>query len=406
MNTIIKMAWRNIWRNRKRTLITMFSIFLAVFLSLFTRSMQVGSYANMISNAVKLSTGYIQIHANDYWENKSINETFVESKSIDELLSKDKNIVFKIPRLESFALASSGDHTKGTLVIGTIPKLEDELNNYSGKIINGEYLTANDRSILVAEKLAEFLTVGVGDSLVLLGQGYHGVTAAAQYEIKGILRLPIPQLNNQMVILSLNESQYFYAAEKRLTSISIMLEDAEKLDESFDMIKAGLDESYEVMKWQEMNREMVQSIEADNVGGIIMLGILYIVIGFGVFGTIMMMTMERRKEFAVMISVGMHKSKLLQVVAWETVLIGVVAIITGIIVSYPFLYYLSLNPIPLTGEIAKSMEVFGAEPVLPFSVNPSIFINQTLSVIAIAVAAVLYPLLVILKFDVLKAMRS
>ena len=232
------------------------------------------------------------------------------------------------------------------------------------------------------------------------------MTAAAQYNIKGIIKFPIPQLNNQVIVLPLKESQYFYAAENRLTSISIMLNDPERLNESLNLIKSNLGESYEIMPWQEMNREMVQSIEADNVGGIIMLAILYIVIGFGVFGTVMMMTMERRKEFAVMISVGMKKLKLLQVVAWETVLIGFISIILGILVAYPFLYYLSLNPIPLTGEIAESMQAFGAEPILPFSIKSSIFINQTLSVIAIAAIAVLYPLSVILKFDVLKAMRS
>lgn len=406
MNTLIKMAWRNIWRNKKRTLITMLSIFLAVFLSLFTRSMQVGSYGNMISNAVKFSTGYIQIHNDGFWENKSINETFEESDSLKKILNDNSNITFKIPRLESFALASSGQHTKGTLVIGTNPELEDELNKYADKILEGEYLTSSDKSILVAEKLAEFLNIGTGDSLVLLGQGYHGVTAASQYHIKGILRLPIPQLNNQLVMLPLKEAQYFFAAEKRLTSMSLMLEDAELLQQNIEEIKSELNSEYEVMPWQEMNKEMVQTIEADNVGGVIMLGILYIVIGFGVFGTIMMMTMERKKEFAVMISVGMQKLKLLQVVLWETIFIGAVAIIAGVIVSYPLLYYLSLNPIPLTGEIAVSMEAFGAEPILPFSVKSIIFINQTLSVIVIAAVAVIYPLSVILKFDALKAIRS
>lgn len=406
MNTLVKMAWRNIWRNKKRTILTMLSIFLAVFLSLFTRSMQVGSYANMITNAVKLTTGYIQIHGKDYWENKSINDSFSESDSLNNILNNHPNITSVIPRIESFALASSGKHTKGTLVIGTDPEIEDKLNNYSGKIIKGEYLTASDNSILVAEKLAQYLNVDIGDSLVLLGQGYHGVTAALQYEIKGIIKLPIPQLNNQLVILPLKEAQYYYAAENRLTSISIMLEDAELLDETIEYIRNGLNNSYEIMPWQEMNREMVQSIEADNVGGIIMLGILYIVIGFGVFGTVMMMTMERRKEFAVLISIGMQKMKILKVVSIETFLIGFVAIIIGILASYPFLVYLYHNPIPLSGEIAKSMETFGAEPILPFSINPMIFINQTLSVIAITIVAVLYPFSVILKFNVLKAMRS
>ena len=106
----------------------MFSIFLAVFLSLFTRSMQVGSYSNMISNAVKLSTGYIQIHAKGYWEKKSINETFENSLQLDSLLKEKNNISFVLPRLESFALASSGKHTKGAIVIGTNPQIENKLN--------------------------------------------------------------------------------------------------------------------------------------------------------------------------------------------------------------------------------------------------------------------------------------
>ena len=406
MKTLLKMAWRNIWRNKKRTFLTMFSIFLAVFLSLFTRSMQVGSYSNMISNAVKLSTGYIQIHAKGYWEKKSINETFENSLQLDSLLKNNTNISFVIPRLESFALASSGKHTKGAIVIGTNPQIENKLNKYSEKIIKGNYLSENDEAILVSEKLAEYLNVDVGDSLVLLGQGYHGITAAAKYRIKGIINFPIPQLNNQLVIMPLKLSQYFYAVDNRLTSISLMLNDPESLDETINDLNNELKNKYEIMAWQEMNKEMVQAIESDNVGGIIMLAILYIVIGFGVFGTVMMMTMERRKEFAIMISVGMQKYKLLQLVALETILIGMVSILIGIVLSYPFLLYLHNNPIPLTGELAASMELFGTEPILPFSIKSGIFINQTISVILISVLAVIYPLSVILKFNVLKAMRS
>ncbi|RKY95910.1 MAG: ABC transporter permease, partial [Ignavibacteriae bacterium] len=121
---------------------------------------------------------------------------------------------------------------------------------------------------------------------------------------------------------------------------------------------------------------------------------------------IMMMTMERRKEFAVMIAVGMQKTKLVLMVIFETAMIGVVAIIAGLIVSYPMLLYLYHHPILLTGELAASMELFGAEPILPFSIKVGIFISQTYSVIAISVIAVLYPLSVLLRFKVLKAMRS
>lgn len=406
MNTIIKIAWRNIWRNKRRTILTMFSIFLALVLALFTRSMQKGSYANMITNAVKLSTGYVQIHKNSYWENKSINKTFIETEKIKTAILKDKNITFSIPRLESFALASSGNKTKGSLIVGTNPQLENELNHYSKKIIKGSYLNDDDAAILVSDKLAEYLQLDVGDSLVLLGQGYHGITAAAEYPIKGIFHFPIPQLNNQLIIMPLKECQYFYASPERVTSISLMLKNPDEMNETISDLKKNLGDDCEVLSWEEMNQEMVQAIQSDNIGGIIMLAILYMVIGFGVFGTVMMMTMERRKEFAVMIAVGMQKTKLVLMVIFETAMIGIVAIIAGLIVTYPMLLYLYHHPIALTGELAASMELFGAEPILPFSIKSGIFISQTYSVIAISVIAVIYPLSVLLRFKVLQAMRS
>ena len=209
MNILIKMAWRNIWRNKKRTGLTMLSIILAIFLSMFTKSMQIGTFGTMISNAVKMSTGYIQIHKAGYWENKSINETFLVTDNIINILKSNENVSIYLPRFESFALASSGHLTKGAMVIGTIPEVEDKLNNYSKRIIQGEFLSANDKSINIGEELADYLKVDVGDSLVLLGQGYHGVTAAAQYEIKGILHLPIPQLNKQLVINAIKGMSIF-----------------------------------------------------------------------------------------------------------------------------------------------------------------------------------------------------
>jgi len=384
----------------------MSSIFLAAFLSMMTRSMQKGSYTMMIDNAVKLSTGYIQVHSDGYWEKKSIDKTFINSTSLLNEIKTTENVTTVIPRLESFALASSGNHTKGTLIFATEPQLEDSLNNLADRIIEGNYLTPDDEGIIVAQKLAEYLQVSVGDTLVLLGQGYHGVTAAGQFEVKGIFYFPIPQLNNQLAYLTLHAAQYFYAAPDRVTSYSIMISDPEDLTDTYVLVKNKLSDKYEVMTWDLMNREMVQAIESDNIGGIIMLAILYLVIGFGVFGTVMMMTMERRKEFAIMIAIGMQKTKLFLVTIFETMLIGIIAIIFGVVVSYPLLYYYYLNPIQLSGAMADAMLSFGVEPILPFSVDPLIFVNQSITVIIITIVAILYPLSIILRFNLLKAMRS
>ncbi len=135
--------------------------------------------------------------------------------------------------------------------------------------------------------------------LILLGQGYHGSTAAGQYPIQGIFHYPLEQMNNTMVFLYLPDAQSLFGAPGRLTSVSIMLQQPGDINATKNFLQQNLDSTYEVMEWPAMNKTLVQEIQGDNAGGIIMLAILYLVVAFGVFGTILMMTMERKKEFAV-----------------------------------------------------------------------------------------------------------
>ena len=143
MQQFIKLAWRNLWRNRRRTLITLASVLMAVVLAIAIRSFQKGVYGNMIANAVRFSTGYIQMHAKGYWDDQSINNSFEPGASLEKALKKENNISLAVPRLESFALASSGPHTKGVEVIGIDPEKEDRMNDVSGKITQGKYFTNN-----------------------------------------------------------------------------------------------------------------------------------------------------------------------------------------------------------------------------------------------------------------------
>ena len=133
MQQSIKLAWRNLWRNRRRTLITLASVLMAVVLAITIRSFQKGVYGNMIGNAVRFSTGYIQVHAKGYWDDQSINNSFEPGTSLENALKKENNISLAVPRLESFALASSGPHTKGVEVIGIDPGKENSMNNVAEK---------------------------------------------------------------------------------------------------------------------------------------------------------------------------------------------------------------------------------------------------------------------------------
>ena len=405
MKEYIKIAWRNLWRNKKRTLITVASVFFAVFLALAMRSMQIGSYDSMEEATIRNTTGYIQIHQLGYWEDKTINNIFVDD-NISSTLYTYPNVSLAIPRLESFALGSSGSHSKGIAVIGTDPEIESQASSLEKRIIEGEYLKKGDDGVLIVVNLAKFLKLAVGDTITLISQGYHGVTAAGIYPVRGIISFPSTTMNNKLLFMDLSQAQYLYGAENMLTSISIMLHNPKKLSADTLAIRAAIGPEYEIMEWREMNPEVVQGIESDNISGKFMLGILYLVVGFGILGTIMMMTLERKREFGVMVSVGMQRYKLAIIIFIETVFIALIGVLAGIVVATPLLYYMHLNPIQLTGEAAKAMMDMNVEPVMPFSLDLPIFYNQAIVVLVITSIAVLYPLIVISRFEVLKAMRG
>ena len=406
MNTYFHLAWRNLWRNKRRTLIASASVFFAVFFALAMRSMQEGSYDYMVDASVSMYTGYIQVHAKEYWDKRSIDKSMEISSVKIEQIDSIKHITLVTPRLESFSLISYGNVTKVASVLGIYPEKENLMTDLKSKLISGVYLSDNSKGVMIAEGLAKSLKVEIGDSIVLYGQGYHGITAAAQVQVDGIVKFTLPALNKSMVYLSLEYSQWLYSAPNRITSLSLMIDEASELDEVHSEVSNLFNEKYEVMTWPELMPELVQGIEVDNAGGIIMLGILYVIIGFGIFGTVMMMTAERTKEFGILISVGMKKWRLSLVSLLESLFLSFIGVLAGIIVSIPILYYLNQNPIPLTGEMAELMLKFGLDPIVPFRFAPNIFIDQFLTVIIIAMISALYPLSFIRKLNPVKAIRK
>ncbi len=159
------------------------------------------------------------------------------------------------------------------------------------------------------------------------------------------------------------------------------------------------------MTWTEMSPEIEQQIQSDRVSGIFMIAILYMIIAFGVFGTVLMMTEERKREYAIMIAIGTQKTKLMVISIYETILMNFLAILLGIALSIPIVYYFHFNPIRLTGESADAMLKFGMEPIMPTLISIRIFLNQTMVVLAIVVAASSYPLVAVFKMSVIKSLR-
>jgi len=425
---LVKLAWRNLWRQKRRTILTALALALALVLSLFMRSMQEGSYANNIENSAKFSTGILQLQHVEFEESQSIEDLLPATDEFIGAARKLDDVERILPRLESFALAAAGDKSKGVMVLGVMPALEDEYSSISDKVVEGEFIKADDKSVLIGQGLANYLSLTVGDELVLYGQGYRGQTAAGLYKIKGIVHFPLPQLDNQLIYMPLPLSQTLFSTGEQVSAWVIDTRELTRLEQT----KADLERAYSanallhssppfsqdsslykngksqvnVRDWEDLAPEMAQQIAMDKAGGIFMMYLLYGVVGFGLFATILMMTLERYREFGVMMATGLVRTKLLGLVILESSFISLLGVTIGLALATPLVVWFHYHPIQLTGETGEMMLELGWEPILPMLLSPWLFIDQILIVLGLMLLCLPYPLWRIYRLDLVSALKG
>ena len=403
---ILKLAWKNLWRNPQRTAINMAAILFAVFLSVLTSSLKKGIFDNLILNLVGFYSGYIQIHKTGYWDEQILENSFQSSLKIEGQIRNDKRISFFTPRFESFALASAGELTKGCLVNGVEPDSEDAVIALRSRVTQGQFFRYDDRSVMIAEGLMKRLKLKLGDTLILIGQGYHGATAAGKYPIAATVRFGSPELNNLLVFLPLKESQELFASPGRITSYVLALHKLRDLDQVDQVLQAGIGTEHEVMTWEEMMPDVKQHIHIDSNNMQVVQGILYLLICFGLFSTMLMMMSERKFEMGMLVAIGMKKGRLIRMFMAESVVTLFGGCMAGLATALPLVYYLNRHPVRITGQMAKAYEQFGFEPIFPTSVSAVHFAEQGMIVLIIGLALSIYPVVQIWNLDPVKAMRK
>jgi len=467
-----QLAWKNLWRNRRRTLITAGSVFFAVFFALVMRSFQLGAYDRLFKNVIESYTGYLELQHIDYSDDPGLDNSIEIDSSLIDILKQDPNVTDVVPRLESFALAATGSHTQGVIVMGIDPEREDKVLNLSKKMvrykltdqareslkkepisgrakklldlfsnesytsdirlmldlgINEEdsakflplfrkhasfrnpYLrTGQNGSVVIGDGLSDYLKAGIGDTIVLVSQGYHGTSAAGKYLIGGIIKLPAPDIDNIIVYMPIGDAGELYAAPGMATSAVLNLKsnNDDDIRQTRDRLQKVVPNPMSVKTWQELNALLVNQMEADNRSGMLMIAVLYLVIAFGVFGTVLMMMAERRREFGMLVSIGMKKGKLAKVVSLEMLLIGSIGVAAGVFASLPFVIYGHVHPIRFTGQFAKMYEDYGFEPIMPTMLPDTFYLWQIVVVLIILMIAIGFSTRKIFRMNVISALRA
>lgn len=379
----------------------------AVVFALFLESLEKGAHDVMIENMTRFHTGYIQVQDYRFEDEPSLDNAFYYDNSFSVRVRDFELVEYTIPRIETFMLAAGAEVTRGAFVMGIDVDREDQLNNLKDRLTEGKFFEPGDGTAVISEGLASRLNLAVGDSLVLLGQGRFGMTASGLYEISGLLRHPTREMNNQLVYLSLPDAQWLLSADDHITALLVTPSRSRNIEPVAEQLRTDFkDEELAVFTWREMIPELVEALEFDRAQSRLMMGILYVVIGFGIFGTILTMTLERMREFGILLSVGMQRIKLAFVVFIETFFITILGVLAGFVLGlFPILYF-HFNPIVLGGNMEELVAEWGIEPVMPTALSPEIFIWQGMMVFILTTIICFYPTIKILTLKILDASKA
>lgn len=403
---MLKLAWRNIWRNKGRSVITIAAVMFCVIFAVVLRSFQVGVWENMIHEIVGNNFGYLQIHEDGFWADQSLDRTMdLGAIKSEELLAVD-GVDRLIPRMESFSLLYHGSNTKGSLVMGIDPAVELPGLQLDDILLEGRSFSRDDSVIVVSEGLAKYFNVGLGDTLLFMGQGYHGATAYGAFPIGGIARMTNPELNKQLVLMPFQKAQYMYNCTDRATTLVVAVDKDSDYEEVGAALKGSGAEGLEILEWKELFPEIIQTIEVDMAGGRIFVTILYFIISFVLLGTVIMMVAERQREFGILVSIGMKKTKLAFVTLLENVMLIMGGAIVGMAVVKPVQFYFKYNPIDLSGQMKEAIEQYNFEPKLYTTTSFIINLNHGTIIFIIGVLVSLYAVVKIMKLNPIESMRS
>jgi putative ABC transport system permease protein len=405
---LIKLAWRNIWRNKRRSFLTLAAVTFAVLMAIGMRGIQLGTYALNIRTAVELFSGYLQIQEKGYNDTPKLSLCFSEGQKLKSALESTKGIQSYSSRVYADGLISFKDNSRGVAIFGIEPAKEKKVTTFVENIDSGQFFTSDSSNeIVLGSQLLKNLNARIGDKIVLLAQGFDGSLGNQKYEIVGTVRLGVQEMEATVVFMGLKAAQSLLAMGNKVNVIVIRANDLNNLNEIKNNLGAKLpNKSLTVLPWNKVNPELQQAIQLDNISGILFLGILIVIVAFGILNTVLMSVTERFREFGVVLSIGMPQKKLTYLVYIETLFIALIGLIFGNLLGYFINYYLILHPIVFGGELKKLYELYHFLPELRSSLQISIFIYVSFSIIGISILSCLYPAYRVYKLEPLKGIRQ
>ncbi len=370
---LLSLAWRNVWRNQRRTLITVSALTLGVTAIVGIHSYRESMYGRMVSEITAGLVGNLQIHGNGYQAEPTLENVVRDPLTVEATLEKALPGAQPERRVLGWGLAGSGDASSAALVMGVQPEREKEgtlLNLVKGKLLPD----TPQKLVLVGTVLAEQLDVSPGSELVLVGLAADGSVANDRFTVAGLVDAGTADMNQSAVILHLKDAQDFFGLGDGVHTIIVRLPGAdEDLTAPMPALKGALDlKTLEALSWSEILPELKGMMEEKRQKQHIVDFVVFLIVALGVLNTMTMSTFERTREFGVLMSLGTRRRRILGLVLAESAIQGLVGLAAGVLLAFGLMVLLgnvslgSLGQVDLMGvrlpsQVHASVHLVGLE---------------------------------------------
>jgi putative ABC transport system permease protein len=408
---IVRLAWRSIWRSRRRTAITVCSIGMGLTFAIFFISLGEGMYAQMVDQAVRMQAGYITVQHPEYREAPAI-DLWVH---IPEGLRKG---IEQWPQVEETkmlilgqGIAKSGAGSMAAAIMGVEPAVEVSSSPLARNIVEGNYIDEHDNPmVVVGIEMAERLGLKTGKKMVIATNDVNGVLVEQLCRVKGIFKTGSEEMDAYVIQMPIDFARrLFHMPEESATQMGVILYDPDtqnrvlrRLREKMGPVRA------DVLPWQEVLPDVASYIRMDKGSNFVFQGILIFLILFTIFNTILMSVLERKREFAMLLALGTQPAKLrLQVLA-ESAFLGLIGCLLGMLLGSLATTLVNVYGIDMSALMGESVNIsgFAMTSKLHTKLSAWIILKMTGIVFTATVLLSLIPMRHATKLSVVDSLRQ
>jgi putative ABC transport system permease protein len=400
----LRMAFRNIFRQKRRTLFTGLSIVGGFSLAVIFIGWADGSYNNIILQFTNNRLGQVQIHEKTYLQRASLYKTVNDVARLGGILDRTPGVVSWAPRVYSAGLAADGERSAGAEIIGLDPRREERTTHFDRKIIRGRDFSGDDaRETLLGEGLAEVLKARLGDEIVLLSQGADGSLANDQFRLVGLVSTGDPMSDRVSLYLPLGTAQSFLVLGDRVQEIAVTIDRLGRARSLAALIGREIENPrLAVDPWQVFARSFYQAMKADKAGMWVLLLVIVIIVAVSVLNTVLMSVLERRREYGLLKALGTKPRRIVRLVVLEVLIISALAMVIGAGLGLGVNIFLSRHGIKFASGLTWGGMVFDT---MKSEVNLRSFLIPAVTVIVCAFVVSLIPALKAARTEPAKTMR-